>query len=170
MDCSMRGFPVLHHLSKTVQTHVHWVGDANQPSISFSATPFSSCHKSFPASKSFPLSQLFIRWSNYWCFKFSIILSNEYSGLIYFMIKWFDLLAVQGTLKSLLEHHSLKTSILWHSSFLMVQLSHLYTASGKIITVMWTFVSKLMSLFPNILSRSVMAFLPRSKRFLILSL
>ena len=104
----------------------------------------------------------------YWSFSFSISPSNEYSGLISFKIDWFDLLAVQGTLKSLLQHHNLKALVLWHSAFFMVQLSHPYMTTGKTIALTrWTFVSKVMSLFFNMLSRLVIAFLPRSNHLLI---
>ena len=107
---------------------------------------------------------LHIRWPKYWSFSFSISLSNEYSWLISFRIDWFDLLAVQGTLKSLLQHHSLKSSILWCSPFFMVQLLHLYMTIGKTIALTtWTFVDKVMSLLFNMLSRFVTTFLPRSK-------
>ena len=113
-------------------------------------------------------STLRIRWLKYWCFSFSISPSNEYSGLISFRIDWFDLLAVQGTLKSLLQHHSSKASVLQHSAFFMVQLSHPYMPTGKTIALtIWTFVGKVMSLLFNMLSRFIMAFLPRSKRLLI---
>ena len=98
-------------------------------------------------------SVLRIRWLKYWSFSFSISLSNEYSELISFRIDWLDLLAVQGTLKSLLQHHSAKASILWHSAFFTVQLSHLYMTSGKTIALTrWTFVGKVMSLLFNMLS------------------
>ena len=101
------------------------------------------------------------RWPNYWSFGFSISLSNEYSGLISFRIDWFDLLAVQGTLKSLLQHHSLKASILWHSTYLMLQLLHPYMTAGKIVALtIWTLVAKVMSLLFNMLCRFVIAFLP----------
>ena len=101
-------------------------------------------------------------------FSFSISPSNEYSGLISFRIDWFDPLAFQGTLKSLLQHHSLKASILQFSAFFMVQLSHLYMTTGKtIVLIRWTFVGKIMSLLFNMLSRFVIAFLPRSKLFKI---
>ena len=103
-----------------------------------------------------------IRWSKYW--NFSISPSNEYSGLVSFRMDWLDLLPVQGTLKGLLQYHSLKASVLWCSAFLMVQLSHPYMATGKTIALtMCTFVGKLMSLLFNTLSRSVIAFLPRIK-------
>ena len=108
----------------------------------------------------------YIRWTKYW--SFSISPSNEYSGLISFRIDWFDFLAVQRTLKSLLQQHNLKVSILQCSVFFMVQLSHLYMTSGKTITLsMWTFVSRVMSLLFNMLSRFVIAFLPRNKGLLI---
>ena len=130
MDCSTPGFPVLHHLLEFAQAHVHWVSDAIQ-----------SSHPLLPPSPpDFNLSQhqgLFLRVSslhqvpNYWSFSFSISPSNEYSGLIIFRIDWFELLAVQGTLNSLLQHHSAKVSILWCSAFFMVRLSHLYMTTGK---------------------------------------
>ena len=113
-------------------------------------------------------SVLRIRWPKYWSFSFSINPSNEYSGLISFRVDWFDLLAVQGTLKSLLQHHSSKVSILWHSAFFIVQLSHPYMTTGKTIALTRrTFVGKVMSLLLNMLSRLVITFLPRSKRLLI---
>ena len=111
---------------------------------------------------------LYIRWPKYWSFNFSIIPSNEYSGLISSRMKWLDHQAVQGTLKSLLQHHSSKASILQHSVFFIVQLSHPYLTIGKTIALTrWTFVGKVMSLLFNILSRLVITFLPRSKRLLI---
>ena len=113
-------------------------------------------------------SVLHIRWPKYWSFSFSIISSNEYSGLISFTIKGFDFPAVQGTLKNLLQHHSSKTSILQCSAFFIIQLSNLYMTTGKTIALTgWTFVSKVMSLLFNMLSRLVIAFLPRSKHLLI---
>ena len=114
------------------------------PTISSPVVPFSSCLQSFPASGSFQKSVLHIRWPEYWSFIFSICLSNENSGLISFRNDWFDLLAVQGTLKSLLQHHSSKASILQHSAFFMVQLSHPYMTTSIALT-RWTFVSKIMS-------------------------
>ena len=137
------------------------------PTISSSVVPFSSCLKSFPASGSFPVSQFFTSGfqSIGVCFSFSISPSNEYSGLISFRTDWLDLLAVQGTLKSLLQHHSSKASILWCSPFFMVQLSHPHINTGKTIALTrWTFVSKVISLLFNMLSKIVIAFLPRSKR------
>ena len=108
-------------------------------------------------------SILHIRWPKYWSFSFTISPSNEYSGLISFRMDWLDLLAVQGTLKSLLQHYSLKASILRCSAFFAVQLSHLYMTTGKTITLTrWTFVGKVMSLLFNMLSRLVITFLPRS--------
>ena len=113
-------------------------------------------------------SALCLRWPKYWSFSFSISLSNEYSELKSFRIDWFDLLAVQGTLKSPLQHHSSKASILWCSVFFMVQLSHSYMTTGKTIALTrWTFVGKLMFLLFTMLSRLVIAFLPRSKLLLI---
>ena len=109
---------------------------------------------------------LYIRWPKYWSFSFSINPSNEYSGLISFRIDWLDLLAVQWTLKDLLQHHSSKPSILQHSAFFIVQLSHPNMTTGKTIALTrWTFVGKVMSLLFNMLSRLVITFLPRSKSF-----
>ena len=109
-----------------------------------------------------------MRWPKYWSFSFNISPSNEYSGLISFRIDWLDLLAVQGTLKSLLQHHSSKASILQHSAFFIVQLSHLYMTTGKTIALTrWTFVGKVMSLLVNMLSRLVITFLSRSKSLLV---
>ena len=111
---------------------------------------------------------LCIRWPKYWSFSFSLSPSNKYSGLISFRMDLSDLLAVQGTPKSLLQHHSSKASILQHSDFFIVQLSHLYLTTGKTIALtIWTFVGKVMSLLFNMLSRLVIAFLPRSKRLLV---
>ena len=113
-------------------------------------------------------SVLCIKWPKYWNFSFSISPCNEYSGLISFRTDWFDLLAVQGTLKSPLQHHSSKASVLLCSSLFMVQLSHLYMTTGKTIALTrWTFVGKVMSLLLNKLSRLVLAFFPRSKHLLI---
>ena len=113
-------------------------------------------------------SVLCIRWSKYWSFSFNISPSNEYSGLISFRIDWFDLLVVQGTLKSLLQHHSSKASILRHSAFFMVQISHPYMSTGKTVALTrWTFAGKVMSLLFNMLSRLVITFLPKSKSLLI---
>ena len=112
-------------------------------------------------------SVLHIRWLKYWSFSFSISPSNEHPGLIFFRMDWLDLLAVQGTLKSLLQHHSSKASILRRSDFFIVQLSHPYMTTGKTIALTrWTFVGKVMFLLFNVLSRLVITFLPRSKRLL----
>ena len=113
-------------------------------------------------------STLCMRWPKYWSFSFSISPSNEHPGLISFRMDWLDLLTVQGTLKSLLQLHSSKTSTLWCSAFFIVQLSHPYMITGKIIALTsWTFVGKVMSLFFNMLSRLVITFLPRSSHLLI---
>ena len=134
---------------------------------------FILCHPLLPSIlcsiRVFPSeSALRIRWPKYWSFSFSISPPNEYEGLISFGIDSFDLLAVQGTLKSLLQHHSSKASILWCSAFFMIQLSHPYTTTGKtIISTIWNFVGKVMLLFSNMLSRTVTAFLSTSKCLLI---
>ena len=123
----------------------------------------------FPSIKVFSNeSALCIRWPKYWSFSFSISPFREYSGLIFFRMDWLDLPAVQGTLKSLLQHHSSKALILWCSAIFMAQLSHPYKATGKTIALTkWTFVSKVMSQLFNTLSRWVIAFLPRSKHLLL---
>ena len=122
----------------------------------------------FPSIRVFNESVLRIRWIKYWNLSFSISPCNEYSGLISFRIDWFDFLTVQGTLKSLLQHHSSKASILRSSTFFIVQLSHPYMTTGKSIALTrWNFVDKVMSLLFNTLSRLVIVFLPRSKHFLI---
>ena len=167
MNCSMPGLPVHHQLPESTQTHVHRVGDAIQPSHPL--VPFSSCPQSFPASESFSNeSALRMRGPKYWSFSFNISPSNEHPGLISFRMDWLDLLAVQGILKSLLQHHSSKASILQRSAFFIVQLSHPYMTTGKTIALSrWTFVDKVMSLLYNMLCRLVITFLPRSKRLLI---
>ena len=131
--------------------------------------PFLLLPSLFPSIRVFSKeSVLHIRWSKYWSFSFSNSHSNEYSKQISFRIDWLDLLAIQGTLKSLLQHHSSKASFLWHSPFFMVQLSHLYMTTGKTIDLTrQTFVGKVISLLFNMLSRLVIAFIPRSKRLLI---
>ena len=123
----------------------------------------------FPSIKVFSNeSALCIRWPKYWSFRYNISPSNEHSGMISFRMDWLDLLAVQGTLKSLLQHHNSKASILQHSAFFTVQLSHPYMTTGKTIALTrWTFVDKVMSLLSNMLSRLVITFLPRSKHLLI---
>ena len=167
MNRSMLGLPVHHQLPEFSQTHVHRVRDAIQPSrpLSASSPPASnpSQHQSFSNE-----STLRMRWPKYWSFSFSIIPSKEIPGLISFRMDWLDPLAVQGTLKSLLQHHSSKASILWHSTFFIVQLSHSYITTGKTIaSTRRTFVGKEMSLLFNMLSRLVITFLPRSKHLLI---
>ena len=138
VDCSTPGFPVLHHLPEFAQTHVHRVGDAIQPAHPL--RPLVLLPSIFPSIRVFSSqSALCIRWSKYWSFSFSISPSNDYSGLISFSIDWFDFLTIQGTLKSLLQHHSSKTSILQRSAFFLVQLSHLYMTTGKTIAMtIWT--------------------------------
>ena len=137
------------------------------PTISSSVIPYPSCFQSFPASGSFPMSQFFVSdgQRKCWSFSFSISPSNEYSGLISFRIDWFDILAIQGTIKSLLQHHS-KAPILQHSAFFIVQLLHPYVTAGKTIALtIWTLVEIVMSLLFNMLSRFVIAFLLRSSVF-----
>ena len=147
MDCRTSGFPVLHYLQELAQTHVHRLGDAIQPSHPLS--PLLLLPSVFPSIRVFSNeSGLRIWWPKYWSFSLNISPSNEYSELIFFRMDWFDLLAVQGTLKSLLQHHSSKASVLQHSVFFMVQLSHPYMTTGKTIALTtWTFVGKVMSAF-----------------------
>ena len=160
MDCSTPGLPVHNQLPEPTQTHVHWVGDAIQPSHLLSSP--SPSLLSFPASGSFLMS--LIRWPKYWTFSFNISPSNEHPGLISFRMDWLDLLAVQGTLKSLLQHHSSKVSILHYSVFFILQHSHPYRTTGKtIVLTRWSFVDKVMSLLFNMLSRLVITFLPKGK-------
>ena len=149
MDCSMPGFLVFHYLLEFAQTHSYWISDAIQPSHPL--LPSSPLPSVFPIIRVFSNeSALCIRWPKYWCFCFSISPSREYSGLISFRIDWFNLLAVQVTLKSILQHHSSKASILWCSTFFMVQLSYPYMTTGKTIDLtILTSVSKEMSLFFN---------------------
>ena len=129
--------------------------------------PFSYWPQSLPASGSFPVSQRFASGGQkYWSFSFSISPSNEYPGLISFRMDWLDLLAVQGILKSLHQHHSSKASILWCSTFFIVQLSHPYMTTGKTIALTrWTFVGKVMSLLFNMLSRWAITLLPGASVF-----
>ena len=167
MDCTTPGFPVRDQLLGLTQTHVH---RSMMPS-----NHLILCNPLFLLPSILPNIRVFskelvllIRWPKYWSFSFSISLSNEYSGLISFRMDWLDLLAVQGTLKSLLQHHSSKASILWRSAFFIVQLSHPYITTGKTIALTrWIFVSKVTSLLFNMLSRLIIAFLPRSKRLLL---
>ena len=163
---STPGLPVHHQFPEFIQTHVHRVSDAIQPSH-----PLSSPFPLPPIPPSIRVfsneSTLCMRWPKYWSFSFSISPSKEHQGLI-FRMDWLDLLAVQGTLKSLLQHHSSKASMLWHSAFFTVQLSYPYMITGKTIaSTRRTFVGKVMSLLLNMLSRLVITFLPRSKRLLI---
>ena len=162
MDCSTPGFSVHHQLPELTQTHVHWVDDAIQPSH-----PLSSPSPTFNHSQHQGLSNelvLLIRWPKCWNFGFSISPANEYSGWFPKEKNWFNFLTVQGTLNSLFQHHSSKASILQRSAFFMVQLSHPYMATGKAIALTrWIFVSKVMPLLFNMLSRFVIAFLPRNK-------
>ena len=167
MNHSTPGLPVHHHLPEFTQTHVHRVRDASQPSH-----PGSSPSPPAPNPPSIRVfsneSTLHMRWPKYWSFSFSIIPSKEIPGLISFSMDWLDLLAVQGTLKSLLQHHSSKASVLRLSAFFTIQLSHPYMATGKTIALTrWTFVDKVMFLLFNMLSRLVITFLLRSKRLLI---
>ena len=162
MDCSTPGLP-----AQVAQTHVRRVGDAIQPSIL--CRPLLLLPSIFPSIRVFSNeSVLCIRWPKYWSFSFNISPSNEYSGLISFRMDWLHLLAVLGTLESLLQHHSSKASILRCSAFFIFQLSHPYVTIGKTIALTrWTFVGKIMSLLFNMPSRLVIAFLPRTKRLLI---
>ena len=142
----MPGLLVYYQLPESIQTHVHVVSDAIQPSHPLSA-PSPPALKSFPVSGSFPMNQLFT-WGgpSIKSFSFSISPSNEHPGLISFWMDWLDLLAVPGALKSLLQQHSSKASILWHSAFFIVQLSHPYMNTGKTIALTrWTFVDKCLS-------------------------
>ena len=165
-DCSMPGFPVLHRLLEFAQTYV--CTESMMLSDHFIlCCPLLLLPSIFPNIFSSELV-LHIWWPKYWSFSFSISSSNDYSELISFRAGWFDLSTIQGTAKSLLQHHNSKASILQHSAFFMVQLSHLYMTTWKTIaSTIWTFVSKVMSLLLNMLSRFVMAFLTRSKHLLI---
>ena len=167
MNSSTPGLPVHHQLPEFTQTRVYQVAMPSshlilgRPLLLLSPIP--------PSIKVFSNeSTLHMRWPKYWSFSFSIIPSKEIPGLISFRMDWLDLLAVQGTLKSLLQHRSSKASILRHSAFFTVQLSHPYVATGKTIALTrWTLVDKVMSLLLNMLSRLVITFLPRSKRLFI---
>ena len=147
MNCSMPGLPVHHQLQDFTQTHVHWVSDPSNYLIL--CHPLLLLHPIPPSIRVFSNdSTLRMRWPRYWSFSFCTSPSNEHSGLISFRMDWLDLLAVQGTLKSLLQHHSPKASILQHSAFFTVQLSHPYMTSGKTIALTrWTFVGKVMICF-----------------------
>ena len=167
MDCSTPGFPVHHQLPEPTQIHVHWGSDAIQPSHPLPSPLL--LPSIFPSIRVFSNeSVLLIRWPMDWSFIYNISPSNEYSGLISFRLDWLDLLAGQGTLQSLLQHHSSKASILRHSAFFVVQLSQPYMTTGKIIALTrQTFVGKIMSLLFNKLSRLVITCLLRSKCLLI---
>ena len=166
MNCSTPGLPVHHQLPEF--THSYPSSQWCHSAISSSVVPFSSCPQSLPASVISNKSTLRMRWPKYYSFSFSISPSKEHPGLISFRMDWLDLLAVQGTLKSLPQHHSSKASILWHSAFFTVQISHPYMTTGKTIALSrLTFVGKVMSLLLNMLSRLVITFLPRRKRLLI---
>ena len=155
MNCSTPVLPVHHQLPEFTQTHVYQVGDAIQHLIL--CCPLFLLPPTLPSIRVFSNeSTLRIRWPKYWSFSFSISPSNENLGLISFRMDWLDLLAVQGTLKSLLQHHSLKASVLRCSAFFTVQLSHPYMTTGKTIALtIWTFVGKVMSLPFNMLSKLV---------------
>ena len=162
MDCSTPGFPVHHQLPELTQIHVHQVGDAIQP-LHSPTCPFPSAFNLSSITDPFRVfsneSVLPIRWPKYWSFSLSISPSNEYSGLISFRMDWFDFLAVWGTLKSLLQYHRSKASILQHSAFFIVQLSHPYMTTGKTMALTrWTFVCKVMSLLFNMPFRLVITF------------
>ena len=163
MNRSTPGLPVHHHLPEFTQTHIHRVGDAIQPSH-----PLSS---HFPPAPNPSQHQSLYQWVNFshkdWSFIFSILPSKEHPGLICFRMDWLDLLAVQGTLKSLLQHHSSKASVLRCSAFFTAQLSHPYMTTGKTALTRRTLVGKVMSLLFNMLSRLLITFLPRSKCLLI---
>ena len=162
MNCSTPGLPVHHHLPEFTQTHVHRVRDAIQPLIL--CRPLLLPPSIFPIIRVFSNeSALCTRWPKYWSFGFNISPSNEHPGLTPFRMDWLDLLAVQGTHKSLLQHHSSKASVLRHSAFFIAQLSHPYMTTGKTIALTRrTLVGKVMSLLLNMLSRLVITFLPKS--------
>ena len=167
MDHSMPGLPVHHQLLSPLKLmSIELVIQSHHLIL---CHPLLLLPSIFPSIRLFSKeSALHIRWPKYWSFSFSISLSNGYSGQISFRMDWLDLLAVQGTLRSLLQHHSSKASILRRSAFFMVQLSHPYMTTGKTIAfTRWTFVGEVMSLFFNMLSRLVITFLPRSKCLLI---
>ena len=167
MNRSTPGLPIHHQLLEFTQTHVHWVGDAIQPSRPLlSPSPLPSISPTIRIFSNEPAVR--IRWQKYWSFSFNLSPSNEHPVLISFRVDWLDLLAVQGTLKSLLQHHSSKASNSSVISFFIVQLSHSYMTTGKTIAfTRWTFVDKVMSLLFNMLFRLVIIFLPGSKRLLI---
>ena len=165
MDCSTPGFSILFYLQELAQTHIHWVGDAIQPSHPLSPLLFQA--SVFPSIRAFSRgSVLCIRWPKYWSFSFNISPSTEFSGLISFRIDWFHLLVVQGTLKSLLQYHSSKASILQCSALFIVQLSYPYMTTGKTIALTrWTFVSKVVSLLFNTMCTFVIVFSKKHASF-----
>ena len=165
MNCSMPGFPVLHCLLEFAQTHVHWVSDAIQPSHPLS--PHS------PPARNLSHHQSLLQWvdtlhqvaKKYWSFSFSIRAANEHSGLSFFKVYCFYLLTIQETVRSL-QHHSCKTSILWHSTLFMIRFSHSYMTTGKTIALtIWTFVHKTMYLLFLYAVKVDTVFLSRSKSF-----
>ena len=168
MNLSMPGLPVHHQLLESTQNHVCGVGDAIQPSYPLSSPsllpPIPPSIRVFSNESALPM-----RWPKFWSFSLNISPSNEHPGpMISFRMDWLDFLAVQGTLKSLLQHHSSKASILQCSAFFIIQLSHPYMTTGKTIALTtWTFVGKVMSLLFNMLSRLVITFLPRNMLSLI---
>ena len=167
MDCSTPGLPILHYLLELVQVHVHWIGDAIYPSHPLSP--------SSPSALNLAQHQGLFQWvsSLYQVAKVLELQHQHHSFQLIFRVDFFSgwlayLLTVQGTLSDLLQHHSLKALILWHSAFFIVQFSHLHVATGKTIALtLWTFVGKVMNLLFNILSRFAIAFLPRSNHRLI---
>ena len=167
MDCSMPGFPVHHQLLELAQTHVHWLAMPSNHLIL--CCPLLLLPSIFPSIRVFSKESVFhIRLPKYWNFSFCISPSSEYSGLISFRMDWLDLLAVQRTLKSFLQHHSSKSSILQCSAFFIVQLSYPYMTTGKTIALTrGSFVGKVMSLLFNMLFRLIITFLPRSKCLLV---
>ena len=168
VDYNTPGLPVPHQLPEPTEIHVHWVGDAIQPSHPLSSPSPPACNLSQHQGLFKWVSSLH-QVAKVLEFSFNISPSNEHPRLISFRMDWLDLLAVQETLKSLLQHHSSKASILRHSAFFIVQLSHPYMTTGKTIALTRrTFVDKAMSLLLNMLSRLVITFLPRSKHLLIL--
>ena len=159
MNHSIAGLSIHHQLPESTQTHVHWVGDAIQPSHPLSSPSPPALNLSQHQGLSNELA-LRIRWPKYWSFSFNISPSNEQPGLISLRMDWLDLLAVQGTLKSLFQYYSSKASILQRSVFLIVELSHPYMTTGKTIALTRrTFVDKVISLLFNMLSRSSKLFL-----------
>ena len=166
MGWSTPGSPVLHYICLLKFMSIELVMPHNHLIL---------CHLLFLPPSIFPSIRVFsnvsafcIRWPKYWSFSFNISPCSEHPGLVSFRMDWLDLLVVQGTLKSLPQHHSSKASVLWCSAFFTVQLSHPYMTTGKTIALTrWTFVDKVMSLLFNMLSRFVITFLPRSKHLLI---